>query len=227
MAWGDVEHISNKVRNMLRRGYLLKTYNDGKILKGRVKTGDAIENDKLDIVHPVGYVSHVKASEKTEVITADIGGDSSRRVILAVIGDRAAHPKPEEGESIQYAPGDPKKRVSVKKEGGISIDADDQPVEIKTKKKLSQEAESHHFKGTVNIDGDLRISKQAFKPTGPEWASGTVDPTQTPLQAAVLDKLSIGPNGELIVNGDLTVRGNLNVSGTVVAKLFRFATGET
>jgi phage gp45-like len=220
MAWGDVDHITHKVRNMLRRGYLLKTYNDGKILKGRVRTGDAIENDKLDIVHPVGYVSHVKASEKTEVITADIGGDSSRRVILAVIGDRAEHPKPDEGESIQYAPGDPKKRISVKKEGGITADADDQPIAIKTKKKLTQEAESHHYKGTVNIDGDLRISGEAFKPTGPAWAGGSIDPTRQ----SVLDKLSIGPNGELIVSGDLVVRGDLNVGGTVTAKMFRFAT---
>src|ERR1700755_976231 len=113
-SWQDVQHLPHKVRNMVRRGYLLKVYNDKKILRGRVKTGHEIENDQLDIVHPVGYIAHVKPGEKTEVITLDVGGDSSRRIIIAVIGDREQHPQPDEGENWFYAPGDKKKFVRIK-----------------------------------------------------------------------------------------------------------------
>ena len=175
------------MRNLTRRGYLLKTYNDGKILKARVKTGDGIENDKIDVVHPVGYVSHVKASEKTEVITFDIGGDSSRRVVLAVIGDREYHPQPDEGEAFYYAPGDKKIFLRVKMAGdqqsraegngggsndsgrpaGIHMDGSDQAISAKTTKSFSVEAteginmktDKHVFDGDVLIKGNLDVTK--------------------------------------------------------------------
>jgi hypothetical protein len=120
MSWEHMQHLSNKVRNVIRRGYLLKTYNDGKLLRARVKMGHQIENDKLDVLHPVGYVAHVKPSEKTEVFTIDVGADASRRVIAWVIGDREQHPQPDEGESFHYAPGNKKMfaRHKMKKEGG-------------------------------------------------------------------------------------------------------------
>jgi hypothetical protein len=114
-SWVDVWHLPHKVRNMVRRGYLLKVYNDKKILRARCKTGDELENDKLDIMHPVGYVAHVKPSEKTELITMDVGGDSSRRVIAWIVGDREYHPQPDEGEAFYYAPGEKKQFLRIKK----------------------------------------------------------------------------------------------------------------
>ena len=107
-SWEHVMHLSHKVRNYVRRGYLLKTYNDGKLLRARVKMGHQIENDKLDVLHSVGYVAHVKPSEKHEVFTLDVGGDSSRRVIGWVIGDREHHPQPDENEAFFYAPNNKK-----------------------------------------------------------------------------------------------------------------------
>jgi len=101
---------------MIRRGYLKKVYNDGKLLRARVITGSKIENDKLDVLHPVGYVAHVKPSDKHEVFTADVGGDSSRRVIAWIIGDREEHPQPDENEAFAYAPDDKKLFIRHKKE---------------------------------------------------------------------------------------------------------------
>src|SRR5262245_23882072 len=120
--WNHAKFLHHKVRNMVRRGWLVKTYNDKMILRGRIKTGEKLENDELDIVHPVGYVAHVKPEEKAEIITLDIGGDTSRRVILAVMGNRKYHPQPDEGEVYTYAPGDKKiyNRMKMKKEGGDS-----------------------------------------------------------------------------------------------------------
>lgn len=186
-SWVDVQHLPHKVRNMVRRGYLLKVYNDKKILRGRVKMGDAIENDKLDIIHPIGYIAHVKPTEKTEVLTIDVGGDSSRRVILAVFGDREDHPQPDEGEQFTYAPGNKKifTRMKMKKQQsgtradggngsndsgrpeGIHTDADDTPITTKTKKAFSLEAKEginlktdlHTFEGDVVIKGELRVAK--------------------------------------------------------------------
>jgi len=115
-----MQHLSNKVRNVVRRGYLLKTYNDGKILRARVKMGEEMENDKIDILHPIGYIAHVKATDKTEVFTMDVGADASRRVVMNVIGDREDHPQPDEGECWTYAPGNKKifQRMKMKKQQG-------------------------------------------------------------------------------------------------------------
>src|SRR5215831_838926 len=114
-AWEHMEHLSNKVRNVIRRGYLKKTYNDKKMLKGRTILGEEIESDDIDIVHPVGYVSHVKPGEKCETLSCDVGADASRRIILMVMGDREEHPQPDEGEAFHYAPGNKKQFIRHKK----------------------------------------------------------------------------------------------------------------
>src|SRR5215468_5427234 len=113
--WNHLKHLHHRMRSISRRGYLLKTYNDKKILRGRVKMGEKIGNDELDILHPVGYVAHVKHSEKTEVITMDVNGDPSRRVIAWVMGDREYHPQPDENEAFFYAPGEKKQFLRIKK----------------------------------------------------------------------------------------------------------------
>src|SRR5215813_7927715 len=100
--WNHTKFLHHKVRNITRRGWLLKTYNDKKMLRARIKTGEKIENDQIDIIHPVGYVAHVAPSGKTEVLTMDVGGDTSRRVVLAVMGDREYHPQPDENEAFFY-----------------------------------------------------------------------------------------------------------------------------
>jgi cytoskeletal protein CcmA (bactofilin family) len=107
LSWEHVEHLAHKMRNVVRRGYLVKTYYDKKLMQARIKTGHGIENDRIDIMHPVGYLGRVQADDKAEVFTMDVGGDSSRRVVLGVLGDREHHPKIKEGESILYSPGDP------------------------------------------------------------------------------------------------------------------------
>lgn len=113
--WNHAKFLHHKVRNMTRRGWLLKTYNDKKMLRGRIKTDERTENDQIDIMHPVGYIAHVKPSEKTEVVTMDIGGDTSRRVIAWVMGDREYHPQPDENEAFVYAPGEKKQFLRIKK----------------------------------------------------------------------------------------------------------------
>jgi hypothetical protein len=113
LSWEHVEHLSHKVRNVIRRGYLVKTYYDKKLMQARIKTGHGMENDRIDIMHPVGYLGRVQADDKAEVFTMDVGGDSSRRVVLGVLGDREHHPKILEGESILYSPGDPQNFLRV------------------------------------------------------------------------------------------------------------------
>ena len=168
--WNHVQHLHHKVRNVLRRGYLLKTYYDKKLMQARFKTGERIENDKIDIMHPVGFLGRVAPGDKVEVFSMDVGGDPSRRVVLGVLGDRATHPKIDEGESILYSPGDPKKYIRVrkgkkkdgaggggqqfgvdegvepqkeeeKKEGAIETDADDVVITSQTKKTNQRNAD--------------------------------------------------------------------------------------
>src|SRR4051794_24156710 len=100
--WNHAAYLHHKVRHMLRRGYLKKTYYDKKILQARICTGVEDENDRLDVLHPVGYLGRVKPGSKVEIFTMDVGGDPSRRVVLGVLGDREKHPKIDEGESILY-----------------------------------------------------------------------------------------------------------------------------
>ena len=240
-TWADVWHLPHKVRNMARRGYLKKIYNDGKLLKARVVTGNGMENDKLDVVHPVGYVAHVKPSDKAEVITLDIGGDSSRRVVLAVLGDRATHPKPDEGEALLYAPGNPAIAVRAKMAGGgdhpagIHMDASDQPMSAKTTKSYSIEAtealnlksDKHTIegdvliKGNLNVEHDLRINGEGYKPSGGEWLPGSVTAAATTLALApTLATVVRIENGHVLVEADLIVEGDLRVIGVVTARDF-------
>lgn len=118
--WNHSKYLPHKVRNMMRRGWLLKTYNDKKMLRGKVQTAEKIINDEIDFLNPVGFVSHVKNDEKSECITMDIGGDTSRRVVTMVMGDREEHPQPDEGEAWLYAPGNKKMfaRMKMKKKQG-------------------------------------------------------------------------------------------------------------
>src|SRR5215471_8717918 len=113
--WNHSKFLHHKVRNMVRRGWMKKTYNDKKMLAGKVQSAEKIINDELDILHPVGFVAHVKPSEKCEAITMDIGGDTSRRVITMVMGDREEHPQPDENESFFYSPGNKKQFLRHKK----------------------------------------------------------------------------------------------------------------
>ena len=159
-SWNHMQFLHHKVRHMIRRGYLKKTYYDKKILQARINTGVENENDRLEWLHPVGYLGRVKPGPKVEIFTMDVGADPSRRVVLHVIGDRETHPKIDEGESIHYTPGDPKKFIRIrkgqkddgsgdananygenKKPGGIEINGDNVPISTKTKKGITTEAD--------------------------------------------------------------------------------------
>lgn len=211
--WQHMYHLSNKVRNYVLRGYLKRTYNDGKLLKGRLINGFERENDQLDIIHPVGFSAHVKADDKCEVFTVDLGGESSRRVIWPVIGDREKHPQPDEGESYIYAPDKPDMYTRIKKGNGGGggggggrgppgppgdgvtafsesndgqtlerhspghhSDGTDQQMTNTTDKQHTftnmahkQDSQIYHFKGIVQVDGQIRLKGQAFKTPGPMW----------------------------------------------------------
>jgi hypothetical protein len=130
---------------------------------------------------------------------------------------------------------------------GVAHDAD---IGIKAGKTLATEgqaikrkAEAHYFDGDVHITGNLYISKQGFKPTGPEWAPGTATPgpsdaddvaeyvKRPPIQLtaeqqaafarkqAFVDKIRVTDDG-LVIDGDLAVMGDLTVTGVVRAKDF-------
>lgn len=163
-SWNHAKFLHHKVRNILRRGYLMKTYYDKKLMQARIKTGDGIENDRLDIMHPVGFLGRVKEDEKAEVFTMDVGGDPSRRVVMNVLGDREHHPKIDEGESILYSPGDKSKFIRVRKggqnsradagygenrAGGIEIDGGDVPISTKTQKTITTSAEDNIITSTT------------------------------------------------------------------------------
>jgi len=248
--WNHSKFLHHKVRNMTRRGWLLKTYNDGKMLKARVKTGEKIENDKLDVIHPVGYVAHVAPSDKTEILTMDVGADTSRRVVLAVLGDREQHPQPDEGEAYIYAPGDKGMHVRIKKAGsqgaqaldasgnrdsgrvaGIHIEGKDQAItatstatfSVDAKAGINMKTDKHTFegdvtiKGNLNVEHDLRIGGEGYKPSDGEWLAGGVGAS---FAATSLDKQpqKVRMVGDaVIVSGDLFVDGNLKVTGKVYA----------
>lgn len=174
--WNRLQDLPHLVNNLVRRGYLLGTYNDGKILRARVKTGVDIENDRLDVIQPVGFSAHVAPGPGTEVLTLDVGADPSRRVVLSIFGDRATHPQPDEGEVYFYAPGDPTRYIRIKRAGdsqsrsvtardsgretGLEISMGDLPVVIRTDKTvLIESPEGVTIKAeTVRIEGDLRVT---------------------------------------------------------------------
>jgi hypothetical protein len=203
--WNHLKYLHHKVRQMVRRGWLLKTYYDHMIMEARVQTGEKIENDRLDWLHPVGFLGRVKPSKKTEIFTVDVGADPSRRVVLAVIGDRKTHPKIDEGESILYSPGDPKKYVRVrkgaengddsaasgenKKKGAIETDADDLPIRATTKDALSNkmdkgignETKDGNFTikagGNTQFTAQKHIRKGETHREGPVFVQGVVNAT--------------------------------------------------
>jgi len=251
--WNHAKFLHHKVRNMTRRGWLLKTYNDGKLLRARVKTGEKLENDQLDVIHPVGYVAHVAPSDKTEILTMDVGADTSRRVVLAVIGDREYHPQPDEGEAWLYAPGDKAMFVRVKKAGdqqgqsqdgsgnndsgrpaGIHMDGKDQAISATSTKTFSVDAkeginlktDKHTFegdvliKGNLNVEKDLRINGEGYKPGDGPWADGGVASAAPIAQELSLPQCFKVEDGKVTVDGDLIIDGDLRVTGTVTAKEF-------
>jgi hypothetical protein len=114
--WNHSKFAQHKVRNGSRRGYLQKTYYDKKLMQVRFSTGEKNQNDRIDIIQPAGFLGRHPPGEKTEIVTNDIGGDTSRRVATAVIGDREHHPKIDEAESILYSPGDKKNYMRIKGE---------------------------------------------------------------------------------------------------------------
>ena len=124
-----------------------------------MRTGDGVENDDLDIMHPVGFASRLPAGPKVEVITADVNGDASKRVILAVVGNRADIPSVEEGEAKLYSPGDSKKSMSVSKTGGIKMEADDTPISMSTDKGMSMKAkEGASLFDSIEVDKDGNVT---------------------------------------------------------------------
>ena len=186
MSWSDLADVVNRTRNLVRRGYLVATYSDGKMLQARVKTGAGIENDRIDVVQPVGFASRLPSGPKVEVITADVNGDASKRVVLAVIGDRANIPKVEEGEAQLYAPGDPTKRIKASKEGGLDMASGDKPMSMSTDKGLSIKAKegADFLDGAISIDAEGNVT---FK-----------------------GNLTIGKN--LTVQGNITVTGTVTAA---------------
>ena len=191
--WSHSKFIHHKVRNMVRRGWLLKTYYDKKLMQARIATGIKQENDRLDWLHPVGFLGRVKPSDKTEIFTMDIGGDPSRRVVWAVIGDREYHPKISEGESILYSPGDKKKFIRVYKKPqqgqggaseekeskeGIHQDADDLKITTTTKDTFSNKADKgigneteKNF--TIKAAGNTQFEAQKHIRVGDHHIQGT------------------------------------------------------
>lgn len=191
MSWDAIRDLTHRARNVIRRGYLLGVNADGKLLRGRVKTGDGIENVDLDIMHPAGFMSRLKPGPKVEVITADVNSDASKRVILAVIGDRANHPQVGEDEAMMYSPTDPKKKMSVSKSGGLNVDMDDAPIAMKTAKGLKLDA----AEGANLLDGAIEID-----------AEGNV---------TFKGNLTIGKN--LTVKGNVVVAGSVTAADFITA----------
>lgn len=199
MSWEDWRDNAYRLRNVIRRGYLLGTSSKGKMLQARVRTGDGIENDNIDIMHPVGFASRLPAGPKVEVITADVNADASKRVVLAVVGNRADIPSVEEGEATLYSPGDPKKKITASKSGGISMDSDDKPTTMTTKDTVTMTAE----KGAKLFDG-IEIDKD-----------GNVTFTKD-----VVFKGNVTIEKDLEVKGSVKVGGSVVVTGTVTAAGF-------
>lgn len=193
MSWSALQDLVHRARNVVRRGYLISVNDKGKLLRGRVKTGDAIENVDLDVVHPVGFISRIKPGPKVEVITLDVNSDASKRVILAVIGDRANHPKVGEDESVMYAPTDSKKKMTVSKSGGMKMEMDDAPINMDTKK--------------------------TFKITAPDGVSLN-DVIQIDKFGNVFIKGALSIEKNLTVGTSLIVGGDVQVTGTVSAADF-------
>ena len=218
--WNHSKFLQHKVRNMTRRGWLLKVDNQEKMLRGRVKMGEHIENDGLDIIQPVCLNAHVKPSEKTEILTLDPGGDTSRRVILSIFGDREQHPQPDEGEVFLYAPGEKKQFVRMKKkrEGGGQGRADGEDKDSSGNKDSGRETGFHwdaleeRFTGTTQASGNVHAEKgQGYSTKDGNFDIKTGGNTQ--MKAAKhIRKGETHDNGEHYVEGSIHV-GNVYADG--------------
>ena len=91
-------------------------------------------------------------------------------MVLGVIGDRSTFPESlAEGDAVQYAPGDPKKKLSISKDKGVSLEADDKNMSLSTKEHMSMGAKTADlFGGAISVDeagnvtfkGNLTVSRQ-------------------------------------------------------------------
>jgi len=114
------------------------------------------------------------------------------------------------------------------------MDSADQPMSAKSTKTYTLEATeginlktNQHtldgnvlIKGNLNVEHDLRIGGEGYKPSDGEWAAGGVA-AGAPFAAQVADNRKIRyENGAFVVDGDLIVHGDLRVHGTVTATEF-------
>ena len=84
------------------------------------------------------------------------------------------------------------------------------------------------FHGDVWITGELRVHKSiytdetGYKPGDGPWDDGmaNVPGTLAAPPQAMAGKVTVGPDGSVVIDGDFTVTGNLTVNGVVRAKGF-------
>lgn len=193
--WNHSKFVQHKVRNGSRRGYLQKTYYDKKLMQAKFSTGEKNTNDRIDIVQPAGFLGRHPPGEKTELVTNDVGGDTSRRVCMGVIGDREHHPKIDEAESILYSPSDKKNYVRVKGE------------------KPKQEKQGRHGSGAEfedPYDGDGNEDKN---PKGIHAASETNE-THT-----VKQTFQVEAGADVRIKAPkIYIKGVIHLDGTIIAK---------
>lgn len=182
--WARDQDFDPRLRSYVRRGTLVQTYTDGKIMTARVRTGTGPEgeNDRLEVIWPAGFIAHVPSGPGTEILTTDIEGDPSRRVVSAIFGDRSYIPMPEEGEAFLYTPGDPSRFIRIKRPGsggrdaGLQIEIGDIPVSLRTAKGMTIEATEgvaiEAAQGVVikaplvRIEGRLEVTEDVTASTG-------------------------------------------------------------
>jgi phage baseplate assembly protein gpV len=193
--WNHSKFLHHKARNATRRGYLQKTYYDKKLMQSRFATGEKNQNDRIDIIQPAGFLGRHPPGEKTEIVTSDIGGDTSRRVCTAVIGDREHHPKIDEAESILYSPGDKLNYMRIKGE------------------KPKQEGQGKHGSGAEfedPYDGDGNEDKN---PKGIHIASETNETHK------IKETFQVEAEKDIRIKAPkIYIKGVIHLDGTIIAK---------
>lgn len=219
--FNHAKFLQHKVRNMTRRGWLLKTYNDGKLLTARVKLGAKQENDDIDILQPVGLNAHVKPSDKVEVFSMDVGADTSQRVITHIIGNREDHPQPDENEAYLYAPGDKKiyQRMKKKKEDGGQEGGEEggegKPKGVQQRRTIDRE----HEPGSHTDAKDQRATLKTESSIGTQGDKGigfaSKDGNYT-IDAGKNTQFTAGGKhvrkGETVRDGQMFVQGNVHAT---------------